>query len=90
MDEFVEIRKKVPVRDYLKNHAVEYLNALNELQKLETHCKMEKERLKGILTASKEGVRTVNLTPKIIELLKKDVNAYNLIKEAFPELLEDD
>ena len=89
-DEFVEVRKKVHVRDFLKKHAIEYLNAVRQLKRLEEQYKLDKARLQTIMNDAKNEISRVKLTPQIIEQLKKDENAYNTIREAFPELLEDE
>ena len=77
--------KEIPIKDYLKQQAIAYTNNKDHIKRVEkefeTRLIPHHNNIKNIEIL----VKKLKLTPEHIAELKKDKNAFNIIKKAFEE-----
>ncbi len=79
--------KEILIKDYLKQQAVAYTNNKDHIKRIDnefkTRLKPHHDNIKNIEIL----IKKLKLTPEHIKELKRDKNAFNLIKKAFEKLL---
>ena len=85
----IKTETEISIRDYFKDKATELSSTRELLKQIKNEFNARSGPLKIREREIIKEIKKIDITPAIIEELQQDKNAYNLIKNVFPEIFKE-